>query len=156
MTAFKIERPDTAFANAPASGPKRKRVTDEAHLRWIRTLPCVISGKRPVDAAHIRFADPSYGKRETGKAEKSSDRWALPLFPALHREQHDGNERLFWAKYGIDPCRVAAALYGVSGDDEQAEIIIRTAQETARQMVSTPYASERLTPRSQGLEVGRG
>lgn len=136
MTAFKIPRPATAFANAPASGAKRKRVTDDSHLRWLRTLPSVIDGKRPVEAAHIRFADPAYGKRETGKGEKPDDRWALPLSPELHREQHAGNERLFWAKYGIDPCKVAGALYGVSGDDEQAELIIRTAQETARQMLN--------------------
>lgn len=134
MTAFRIVRPDTAFANAPARGAKRKRVTDEQHLRWLRTLPCVITGRRPVEAAHIRFADPSYGKRETGGGEKSDDRWALPLSPALHREQHGGSERLFWAKYGIDPCKVAAALYGISGDDEQAEVIIRAAQVGARQM----------------------
>jgi hypothetical protein len=133
MSAFKIPRPDTAFENAPARGTKRKRVTDEQHLRWLRTLPCVISGKRPVEAAHIRFADPAYGKRETGKGEKSSDRWALRLSPDLHREQHNGNERLFWAKFGIDPCKIANALFGISGDDEQAELIIRTAQANAAQ-----------------------
>lgn len=153
MMAFRIERPITAFANAPARGAKRKRVTDEQHLRWLRTLPCVITGRRPVEAAHIRFADPSYAKRETGMAEKPDDRWALPLSPALHREQHAGSERLFWAKYGIDPCKVAAALYGVSGDDEQAEIIIRTAQDSARRMVIP--SSDPLNARTQGVEVGR-
>lgn len=136
MTAFRIVRPDTAFANAPPRGAKRKRVTDEQHLRWLGTLPCVITGRRPVEVAHIRFADPSYGKRETGMAEKPDDRWALPLSPVLHREQHAGSERLFWAKYGIDPCKVAAALYGVSRDDEQAEVIIRAAQANAARIQS--------------------
>jgi hypothetical protein len=41
-----------------------------------------------------------------------------------HREQHSGNERKFWTRYGIDPIRVALALYEISGDiDEAGEII---------------------------------
>ncbi|WP_255412127.1 hypothetical protein [Brucella anthropi] len=38
------------------------------------------------------------------------------------------NEVKFWAKYGIDPCRVALALSRITGDDEAALVIIRNAK----------------------------
>lgn len=123
-----FRRPATAFSLSPSKGQKRPRKTDDAHLKWLRTLPCVITGMRPVEAAHVRYADPSYGKRETGKAEKPDDRWAIPLHPDKHREQHSGSEREFWKRHGIDPCRVALALHAISGDDEAAEIILKSAR----------------------------
>ncbi|AZO29296.1 DUF968 domain-containing protein [Mesorhizobium sp. M1B.F.Ca.ET.045.04.1.1] len=126
--ASRIAYQREAFANAPAKGQKRPRKEDGAHLKWIRTLPCAITGRRPVEAAHVRYEDPAYAKRETGKAEKPDDRWSLPLSPEKHREQHSMAERAFWAKHGIDPLRVALALYNVTGDDEQGELIIRNAR----------------------------
>lgn len=125
--AFRLPYSPTAFANAPAKGKRRPREKDDAHLRWLRTLPCVITGERPVEAAHIRYGDPVYGKRETGRSEKPSDRFCVPLSAAKHREQHDMNEREFWARHGLDPLRIALALHANSGDDEQAFVILREA-----------------------------
>ena len=125
---FRLIRPDTAFSNAPI-GKQKKRVRseDRDHLAWIRTLPCVISGERPVDPAHIRYADRVYGKREVGKAEKPDDRWVVPLCRRLHDEQHSMSERIFWARHGLDPLRIALALHANSGDDDQAAIILQEA-----------------------------
>jgi hypothetical protein len=131
--ALRIVRPATAFSNAPVGKQtKRPRYHDKGHLEWLRTLPCVITGKHPVDAAHIRYADPIYGKAETGKGEKPSDKWAVPLCREKHDEQHSGSERAFWARYGLDPLRLAAALYANTGDDDQAFVIIREAHAAAR------------------------
>lgn len=93
--AFRMPRYDTAFSLAPAKGKKRPRIEDGKHLAWIRTLPCVITGAYGVEAAHIRFADFRFAKRETGKAEKPDDKWGLPLSPEMHREQHNMNENAF-------------------------------------------------------------
>ncbi|RWD00138.1 MAG: DUF968 domain-containing protein [Mesorhizobium sp.] len=117
-----------AFTNAPVKGQKRPRKEDGAHLKWLRTLPCVITGTRPVEACHIRYTDAAYGKRPTGGGEKPDDRWCVPMSSAKHREQHDGSEVAFWERHGIDPLRVALALYNVTGDDEQGELIIRNAK----------------------------
>lgn len=125
-----FRRPETAFSLSPSKGQKRPRKTDDEHLKWLRTLPCVITGTRFVEAAHVRYADPVYGKRDTGKAEKPDDRWALPVSPDKHREQHSGSEREFWTRHGIDPCRVALALHAISGDDEAAEIILKSARKS--------------------------
>jgi hypothetical protein len=94
-----------------------------AYLKWIRQLPCCLCGNNvSVEAAHIRFADRSAGKRETGMGEKSDDMWALPLCGVHHAEQHKGGERKFWDVR--DPVRLAMALWIHAQDTEKAEDII--------------------------------
>ena len=64
---------------------------DEAYREWIRSLPCVVSGKRGVEACHVR-------SRGAGGADRGN---LVPLTPELHREQHAIGIRSFEAKYGI-------------------------------------------------------
>jgi hypothetical protein len=126
MTTY---RPSTAFTLSPSKGRRRPREHDDEHLRFIRGLPCLITGKRPVEACHIRYPDPRYGKRETGMSEKPHDKYVVPLSPDKHREQHAMNEREFWEKHRIDPVAVSLALWSNTGDDETAEIILREARD---------------------------
>lgn len=132
MRAFAVPRLPTAFANAPSKGKKRPRAEDTKHLDWLRTLPCIITGTRPVDAAHIRYGDRAWGKRETGGAEKPDDCWCLPLCRQKHDEQHSGDERVFWARHGLDPLKLASALFHNTGDDEQASVILNEAWAAVR------------------------
>ena len=94
---------------------KSKRLIDERHLDRIRQLSCLACGKRPAEAAHVRYASASYAKRITGIGTKPDDAWVVPLCVTCHREgpesQHSGGERAFWVKRGIDPLRIAQALY---------------------------------------------
>lgn len=137
--AYQINRPATAFSTSPAGkGKRRPREKDEGYLRWIRTLPCVITGKRPVEAAHVRYADPRWAKFETPMGQKPHDKWVLPLDPEMHRRQHAMNEKLFWARVGIDPCQVASALYGCGQNDTEAEIILSQARALASTMKVKP------------------
>ena len=109
---------------------RQPRVKNDRHLRWIRTLPCLVTGKLgSVEASHIRFSDSIVGKRETGKGERPDDRWAVPLDRDQHRAQHSTGEREYWKRLGIDPLAVAMALYSVSGDDEAGCEILRQARE---------------------------
>ena len=120
----RVPTPTTAFSIS-RSDRKRPRAQNPQHLKWLRTLPCIITGLREgTEAAHIRMADARYGKRETGKGEKADDRWTVPLNYQLHRAQHSTNERLWWEQMKVDPCRVALALYNISGDDIAAETIL--------------------------------
>lgn len=122
----RIIRPATAFSIA-STKQKRPRVTDDTHLKFIRTLHCCICGKPGPDPAHIRSASNLYGKRETGGGEKASDKWTVPLCREHHDDQHKaGNELLWWASKKIDPFGLALALYQASGDDEIAEGILRS------------------------------
>ena len=90
---------------------RQPREKDERHLRFIRSLPCCICGEdTTVEAAHIRTVSLQHGKRYTGKAERPSDKWAVPLCNRHHREQHTMNELSFWESYGIDPFIMAISL----------------------------------------------
>ena len=74
-----------------------------------------------------------FGKRETGGAERPSDKWVVPLCRKHHDEQHDsGNEIAWWASKNIDPFGLALALYHASGDDEIAEGILASHRERTR------------------------
>lgn len=107
------------------TGKKSAPKKDKDYLSWLHELPCIVTGRRPVEAAHISYAEPRYGKFGRGKATKESDLWAVPLCPDEHRRQHGMNEREFWRSVGIDPCVVALALYAAFPDIERAELIIR-------------------------------
>jgi len=125
MTAQRILRPATAFSVA-STKQRRPRERDEKHLEFIRGLRCCLCGAANPDPAHIRSANPIYGKRETGGGEKASDKWTVPLCRREHEQQHAvGNELKWWASKGIDPFGLALALHSASGDQEIAEAILR-------------------------------
>lgn len=124
--AYQLARHPEAFTrDGRRSKQKRPRVNADGHLKWVRTLPCLVTGQHGVEAAHIRFADPRYRKPAVGMAEKPDDKWVVPLSPAEHRRQHSMNEQAYWAEVGIDPVFVAMLLWNNTGDDEEGESIIR-------------------------------
>ncbi|HEX5935895.1 MAG TPA: hypothetical protein VFY63_17175 [Pseudorhizobium sp.] len=125
--AFAIRRPATAFSNDP-SDKAQKRITDDRHLAFIRTLPSVLSGAFGCEACHIRYGDPMYRKKHTGKAQKPDDAWTIPLTSDEHRDQHAANEREWWLSQGIDPLLIALQLYAVTGNTEAATKIILEAR----------------------------
>ena len=86
------------------SKPVRER--DRQHLKFVTTQPCLICGRTPSDAHHIKFAEP----RAIGR--KVSDKFTVPVCRLHHRELHrHGKERSWWRRYGIEPLGVAAALW---------------------------------------------
>lgn len=95
---------------------RRPRIKEPKHLDLIRQLPCVVCNTMPVEAAHIRSGSPRHGKRYVGVAEKSDDKWTLPLCPKHHRAQHAMNELKFWQLHNIDPFATALALWAAEGD----------------------------------------
>ena len=124
MKPQRIIRPATAFS-VGSTKQRRPRERDDKHLAFIRGLKCCVCGAQGVDPAHIRSASAIHGKRETGGAEKPSDKWTVPLCRHHHDQQHAaGNELTWWASKRIDPFGLALALYAASGDDEIADGII--------------------------------
>ena len=101
----------TAWRQAPAlrrsstiKKPVRER--DRDHLRFVATQPCLVCGRTPSDAHHVKFAE----ARAMGR--KVSDRFTVPICRLHHRELHRrGNERAWWEKQGIDPLAIAASLW---------------------------------------------
>jgi hypothetical protein len=84
----------------------------EQHLAYVRTLPCCLCGDDvSVEAHHPRVGSVNDGVHAPGMAQKASDRWALPLCGRHHRECHSyGDERAFWASYGINPFALAMTI----------------------------------------------
>ena len=102
--------------------PNRKPTKNKDYLSFIHELPCVVSGKSPVQAAHLSYAAPRYGHYGRGKGSKAPDRWALPLHADEHSRQHSGNEEQFWKAAGINPHVLALTIHGLFSDmgDEAA------------------------------------
>lgn len=128
MKALKIARPKTAFTLDP-SEKAQKRIRDDRHLAFIRTLPSVLTGRMGCEACHLRAGNPTYRKKRTGKGQKPDDAWTLPLTPDEHREQHTMNELTFYRRHGLhDPWMLCQQLYAVSGDYEAAVKVLKGAR----------------------------
>jgi DNA recombination protein Rad52 len=83
-----------------------KRVRSKEHLRFVSTQPCVVCGRSPAHAHHIRHAQPR------GLALKVSDEFTVPLCAIHHSENHaTGDERRWWQERNIDPLTVASDLW---------------------------------------------
>jgi ERF superfamily len=84
----------------------QRRIRDRDHVRYVATQPCLICGRQPVDAHHLRFAQ----SRAMGR--KVSDEFTVPLCRGHHRElHHHGDEAAWWAKAGIEPMVTARTLW---------------------------------------------
>jgi len=102
----------TGFDQTPKAKAKKK----PDYLSFLHSLPCVVTGKMGVEAAHLSYAAPEYGHYGRGRGTKIGDRWALPLSPEHHRMQHSMNEERYWAGTGINPHVLALTLFGLWSD----------------------------------------
>ena len=83
-----------------------RRVRDKGHLRFVGKQPCLVCGRKPGHAHHLRFAQP----RAMGR--KVSDEWVVPLCATHHRALHTvGDEEKWWEGRGIDPIARATELW---------------------------------------------
>jgi hypothetical protein len=86
--------------------PALRRIRDREHVKSIAKQPCLVCGRRPADAHHLRFAQ----SRALG--HKVSDEFTVPLCRGHHREVHrSGDELNWWQNTGIDPTVTARALW---------------------------------------------
>ena len=103
-----IELPGPVGSTEPQvsviSKPVRER--DSGHLRFVASQPCLICGRTPSDAHHVKFAE----QRAMGR--KVSDKFTVPVCRLHHRELHRrGDERTWWAEHETEPLAVAANLW---------------------------------------------
>jgi ERF superfamily protein len=83
-----------------------RRIRDRDHVRFVARQPCLICGRQPCDAHHLRFAQ----SRALGR--KVSDEFTVPLCRGHHREVHRcGDEAAWWGRARIDPADAARALW---------------------------------------------
>jgi ERF superfamily protein len=85
---------------------KTRRKRDKNHRAFVASKPCLVCGRRPADAHHLRFAQP----RAMGR--KVSDEFTVPLCRTHHREVHrHSKEEAWWQELKLDPLAVAEQLW---------------------------------------------
>jgi hypothetical protein len=86
------------------SEPRRHR--DKAHLKFVASQPCLVCGRSPADAHHLRFTQ----LRAMGR--KVSDEFTVPLCRTHHRDNHSsGDEVTWWERRAIDPVATSRMLW---------------------------------------------
>lgn len=90
---------------------KVKAKRDAKHLKFIRTLICVVCWNNPCDASHIRIGGGG------GIGLKPGDDRTVPLCHNCHATQHRIGERSFWGDVGR-AIGLALSLYDNSGNRE--------------------------------------
>jgi hypothetical protein len=97
---------DNAGARRRRVAAKTIRLRDKEHCKFVASQPCIVCGRTPSEAHHIRFAQP----RALGR--KVSDEYTAPLCRVHHRDLHGyGDEASWWAGVGIDPLAIALELW---------------------------------------------
>ena len=88
----------------PLSEPRRYR--DRAHLDFVASQPCLLCGRQPCVAHHLRFMQP----RALGR--RVSDEFAVPLCRTHHRALHrSGDEAAWWKSTDLDPVLIAHRMW---------------------------------------------
>ena len=130
-SASKLETPFLAPTDDAATAPiilpsrpdgRRRRVIgktirlrDKEHCKFVASRPCIVCGRTPSEAHHIRFAQP----RALGR--KVSDEYTVPVCRLHHRDLHTyGDEASWWAAVSIDPLPIALQLWRKSGSHTAA------------------------------------
>ena len=108
-------------------GPAERTGGDPDHLANIRLLPCLKCGMEPSEAAHVKYSCAALGKtNKLGRRPDDCD--AVPLCSGDHRlardAQHQGNERLWWERLGINPYLVARDLYAQRQDFPAMNMVV--------------------------------
>jgi hypothetical protein len=127
---------------------KTIRLRDKDHRKFVSTQPCVVCGRSPADAHHLRFAQP----RALGR--KVSGEFTVPVCRVHHRELHrHGDEASWWDRIKIDPLPIAHRLWrharlngpaaAVNGDPEPN---FATAANGAASANPSPADAESLVP----------
>jgi len=86
--------------------PTARRIRDRDHVKSVAKQACLVCGRRPADAHHLRYAQPP------ALGRKVSDEFTIPLCRGHHREVHRcGDEIAWWRKIGIDATAAARVLW---------------------------------------------
>ena len=120
--------------------PVPRRLRDKGHLRFVSKQSCLICGRQPCDAHHLRFA------QSRGLGQKVSDEFTVPLCRAHHRELHSaGREVDWWGKTGIEPTDIARKFWAETHMLPNAESL--PSDETSGPPVATSGDVAAIVPR---------
>jgi ERF superfamily protein len=99
-------RPAPSVDKSVLTHPEPRRIRDRDHVRFVAQQTCLVCGRQPCDAHHLRFA------QNRALSCKVSDEFTVPLCRGHHREVHrHGDEAAWWEKLGLDPAGAARVLW---------------------------------------------
>lgn len=109
------ETPSISEARPSYLLPKEKRIRDRQHLAFVASQPCLICGRRPAQAHHLRFA------QSRAMSLKVSDEFTVPLCITHHDQLHrSGDEPAYWDSQGIsNPLEHAAKYWALSHQQDK-------------------------------------
>lgn len=98
--------------------PKEKRIRDRQHLAFVASQPCLICGRHPTQAHHLRFA------QTRAMALKVSDEFTVPLCVTHHDQLHrSSDEPAYWDSQGIsNPLEHAAKYWALSHQKDKPSL----------------------------------
>jgi hypothetical protein len=137
--ALEAAAPQTTTVQRRGATAKTIRLRDKEHCKFVATRSCVVCGRTPAEAHHIRFAQPH------ALGRKVSDEYTVPVCRIHHRELHRyGDEASWWTGVNIDPLPIALDLWQRSRSPSAASSISSN-QTTAE---TTPPSFAQGTPKS--------
>ena len=83
-----VALPEQPTVGRGRAAEKTIRLRDKDHRKFVATQPCIVCGRTPADAHHLRFAQP----RALGR--KVSDEFTVPVCRLHHRELHRHGDRV--------------------------------------------------------------
>ena len=124
--------------------PKPRRLRDKRHRQYVSAQPCVVCGRQPSDAHHLRFTQP----RALGL--KVSDEFTVPLCRTHHREVHRTvKERQWWDRLGVDPMPIADTLWRQSHPRHSGD----AAQKSDELLINPTAEAVQVKPRNSEGEA---
>ncbi len=128
--------------------PEPRRFRDKTHVKFVAKQPCLICGRSPSDAHHLRFAQ----HRALGR--KVSDEFVVPLCRGHHREVHrSGDEASWWSKAGIDPLEAAQGFWTETHPLWSIAEASNPDQSTASQVASSDTTPGRQLPQGTRAQM---
>ena len=102
----RAETPPAKIDKSQLTFGEPRRLRDKGHLKFVASQPCLICGRNPADAHHLRFTQPR------GMGLKVSDEFTVPLCRIHHRDVHGHvDEIAWWERRAIDPLATSRALW---------------------------------------------
>ena len=102
----KSRRRSHAIEKSVLAIPEPRRVRDRDHVRSVAQHPCLICGRRPADAHHLRFA------QSKALGRKVSDEFTVPLCRGHHREVHRCGDEAAWWRMPVSTRPLRPARFG--------------------------------------------
>ena len=113
-------------------------------MRFVASQPCLICGRVPSHAHHVRYA------QSRGLSLKVSDEFTVPLCAIHHHHIHTtGKEREWWRERNIDPLKAAADLWQQSRELHPSPTRADALEGNAGDRVAEP-----THPASPGTDAG--